>query len=330
MVAAKDFKGGLKPRSTGSSAARVSWGDEELLGKLGVLKEIPKNKISPDPLQPRKVIDPEALAELTLSLEEHGMLQPILVVESETGIGQYKILAGERRWRAAMASDKIQIIPVIVRSDLTNELRILLAQIAENIHRQNMNPLETATAYKRIYEAVNHNQDEAAKLLGISKSRLCQVLAVDDAPAKVKALVETGITSDVNVVAGLSILTDLNASKAEELMDKAKKGEIKGVGLRTAVKDTVREEKANLKQKRVATSPTAQATTDLATSNEVPTPPPIAATVEAVANVNEVVSVQLERNFLDELVRFLRDIEEKESNGVIGRFLLAINAAQSV
>ena len=182
MVAAKDIKGGLKPRSTGSSAARVSWGDEELLGKLGVLKEIPKNKISPDPLQPRKVIDPEALAELTLSLEEHGMLQPILVVESETGIGQYKILAGERRWRAAMASDKIQIIPVIVRSDLTNELRILLAQIAENIHRQNMNPLETATAYKRIYEAVNHNQDEAAKLLGISKSRLCQVLAVDDAP----------------------------------------------------------------------------------------------------------------------------------------------------
>ena len=105
MVAAKDFKGGLKPRSTGSSAARVSWGDEELLGKLGVLKEIPKNKISPDPLQPRKVIDPEALAELTQSLEEHGMLQPILVVESETGIGQYKILAGERRWRAAMASD---------------------------------------------------------------------------------------------------------------------------------------------------------------------------------------------------------------------------------
>ncbi|MDO9179683.1 ParB/RepB/Spo0J family partition protein [Moraxellaceae bacterium AER2_44_116] len=324
MVAAKDIKGGLKPRSTGSSAARVSWGDEELLGKLGVLKEIPKNKISPDPLQPRKVIDPEALAELTQSLEEHGMLQPILVVESETGIGQYKILAGERRWRAAMASDKIQIIPVIVRSDLTNELRILLAQIAENIHRQNMNPLETATAYKRIYEAVNHNQDEAAKLLGISKSRLCQVLAVDDAPAKVKALVETGITSDVNVVAGLSILTDLNASKAEELMDKAKKGEIKGVGLRTAVKDTVREEKANLKQKRVATSPTAQATTDLATSTEATTPLPVSETVEVVTNVNEVLNLKLEKRLVDELVSFLRNIEVSESNGVIGRFLLAI------
>jgi ParB family chromosome partitioning protein len=211
-----------------------------------------------------------------------------------------------------MASDKIQIIPVIVRSDLTNELRILLAQIAENIHRQNMNPLETATAYKRIYEAVNHNQDEAAKLLGISKSRLCQVLAVDDAPAKVKALVETGVTSDVNVVAGLSVLTDLNATKAEELMDKAKKGEIKGVGLRTAVKDSVREEKASLKQKRAATSPT-----------------PVTETVEAVANVSEVVSVQLERDFLDELVRFLQNIEDKESNGVIDRFLLAINAAQS-
>ena len=142
-------------------------------------------------------------------------------------------------------------------------------------------------------------------------------------------MVETGVTSDVNVVAGLSVLTDLNASKAEELMDKAKKGEIKGVGLRTAVKDTVREEKANLKQKRAATSPTAQATTDLATPTKLPTPPTVAETVEAVANVNEVVSVQLERNFLDELVRFLRDIEEKESNGVIGRFLLAINAAQS-
>lgn len=329
MVAAKDFKGGLKPRSTGSSAARVSWGDEELLGKLGVLKEIPKNKISPDPLQPRKVIDPEALAELTQSLEEHGMLQPILVVENETGIGQYKILAGERRWRAAMASDKIQIIPVIVRSDLTNELRILLAQIAENIHRQNMNPLETATAYKRIYEAVNHNQDEAAKLLGISKSRLCQVLAVDDAPAKVKALVETGVTSDVNVVAGLSVLTDLNASKAEELMDKAKKGEIKGVGLRTAVKDTVREEKASLKQKRVATPLSPQTTTDIATLTEAAAAPSVSETVEAVANVNEVLSVKLERNLVDELVRFLRDIEDTESNGVVSRFLLAISAAKS-
>jgi hypothetical protein len=150
------------------------------------------------------------------------------------------------------------------------------------------------------------------------------VLAVDDAPAKVKALVETGITSDVNVVAGLSILTDLNASKAEELMDKAKKGEIKGVGLRTAVKDTVREEKANLKQKRVATSPTAQATTDLATSTEATTPLPVSETVEVVTNVNEVLNLKLEKRLVDELVSFLRNIEVSESNGVIGRFLLAI------
>ena len=154
------------------------------------------------------------------------------------------------------------------------------------------------------------------------------MLAVDDAPAKVKALVETGVTSDVNVVAGLSVLTDLNASKAEELMDKAKKGEIKGVGLRTAVKDTVREEKANLKQKRVANSLAAQATTDLATPTEVTTPLPASETVEVATNVSEVLNVKLEKRLVDELVRFLRDIEISESNGVIGRFLLAINAAQ--
>ncbi len=225
-----------------------------------------------------------------------------------------------------MASDKIQIIPVIVRSDLTNELRILLAQIAENIHRQNMNPLETATAYKRIYEAVNHNQDEAAKLLGISKSRLCQVLAVDDAPAKVKALVETGVTSDVNVVAGLSVLTDLNATKAEELMDKAKKGEIKGVGLRTAVKDSVREEKANLKQKRGESSLTTQA---VDSTKVTTTLLPVSEIVEVKANANEVLNVQLERNLVDELVNFLQAIENKESNGVVSRFLLAISAAKS-
>jgi CRISPR/Cas system-associated exonuclease Cas4 (RecB family) len=112
-------------------------------------------------------------------------------------------------------------------------------------------------------------------------------------------------------------------------MDKAKKGEIKGVGLRTAVKDTVREEKASLKQKRVATPLSPQTTTDIATLTEAAAAPSVSETVEAVANVNEVLSVKLERNLVDELVRFLRDIEDTESNGVIGRFLLAINAAQS-
>lgn len=295
---------GLAPRSV-SARPRVSWGEEELAEKLGTLREVPKEQLSPDPDQPRKEMKEEDLAELRASLEEHGFISPILV--KELSLGSYQIIAGERRWRAAMGSETIKSVPVIVRADLDG-LRMLLTQIAENIHRANMNPLETAQAYKRVFEATGKNADETAKLLGVSKSRLSQVLSVDEAPQAVKALVEEGVTSDVNVVAGLSVLSDLDETKAGELIEKARNRELKGGGLREAVKDTVRgikdeKRKSNRSSAKPDLSPTSTDQEETNKQNE-PEVDQLPKTAEMQPN-DEMVTITLKKSIAESLLRMI-------------------------
>lgn len=296
---------GLAPRAV-AARPRVSWGEEELTEKLGTLREVPKEQLNPDPDQPRKEMKEEDLAELRASLEEHGFISPILV--KELSLGEYQIVAGERRWRAAMGSEKIKSVPVIVRADLNDGLRMLLTQIAENIHRANMNPLETAQAYKRVFEATDKNADETAKLLGISKSRLSQVLAVDDAPQAVKALVEEGVTSDVNVVAGLSVLSDLDETKAGELIKKARNRELKGGGLREAVKDTVRDIKEEKrKSNRSSTKPAlSPASTDqLGTNNPIESEVDQLPKTAEIQPKDEMVTITLKKSMAESLLRLI-------------------------
>jgi len=314
MSMAKDIKDRLKPRFESSKKTRLSWEENDFIFKLGSLKQVDKNLVFPDPNQPRKVTNDESLEELMLSIEEHGMLQPILVVETEDQIGKYKILTGERRWQAAINSNKINTVPVIIRSDLNDDLRILLAQVAENVHRQNMSPLETANAYRRIYQAVNNSQDEAAKLLNISKSRLCQVLAVLDAPDNVKSLIEEGLTSDVNVIAGLSTLSTLNTDKTKELVEKIQKGELKGGGLRTTVKDTIRIEKNNKHRKIVPSNKEA-----------LPIDPQIVSD-NAELNSIKVLTIHVEESLLNELKMVLANINViDEKKIIIEKFLRVID-----
>lgn len=327
---------GLAPRAV-AARPRVSWGEEELTEKLGTLREVPKEQLNPDPDQPRKEMKEEDLAELRASLEEHGFISPILV--KEISLGAYQIIAGERRWRAAMGSDTIKSVPVIVRADLNDGLRMLLTQIAENIHRANMNPLETAQAYKRVHEATGKVTEETAKLLGISKSRLSQVLAVDEAPEAVKALVEEGITSDVNVVAGLSVLSDLDEGKAGAIIDQARKGELKGGGLREAVKDTVREVKDTKKKaKRPEPVPAEDngpkaVQEGAAAVNEAVEAPTSSAHVEEVANApisrasgdqEDLVVIAIKRPLADELKRIMSTVETGADAETIKALLAAL------
>lgn len=237
-------KRGSNPINQGTKRS-IAWGDDLEYSK-DILKEVPKEQLFPDPDQPRKEIDEASLLELTASLEKHGLIQPILAIA--VGVESYKILAGERRWRAAMASSIIKNITIIVRPHSDDDFKVLLTQIAENIHRANMTPLETANAYKRVFEYVGENTDEAAKLLAISKSRLSQVLAVDDASEQIKSLVRDRITNDVNVVAALNELENIAPAKAQAIIEKAKSGQLDG-GLRANIKDALRDVKAERKLK---------------------------------------------------------------------------------
>lgn len=236
-----------KKSSVTPVAYRVDVDAGAILAEIGSLKEVNKEAIYPDPNQPREVFDEAELLELKQSIEKNGLLQPILVCQSEHDVmeGQYKIIAGERRWRAVMASTKINRIQVVVRNDLIDELKILLAQIAENEHRVNMNIMETANAYKRVLDAVDGNLNKAIDLLGVSAPRFSLVIGLNNATEQVKELAEEKITNDAHVLASLNTLSELNESKAKEVADKIRNGELKRGSIRKATNDIVQEEKKN-------------------------------------------------------------------------------------
>ena len=120
-------------------------------------------KIEPNKEQPRKNFDEDALIELSESIKQHGVLQPILVQERK---GYYEIIAGERRWRAAKLA-KLKEVPVIIKEYTPQE--IMEISLIENIQREDLNPIEEAQAYKRLMEEFHLKQDEIAER--VSKSR---------------------------------------------------------------------------------------------------------------------------------------------------------------
>ena len=127
----------------------------------GILMDI--NKVEPNREQPRKNFDEDALLELSESIKQFGVLQPLLVQDKK---GYYEIIAGERRWRAAKMAG-LKEVPVIIK-DLT-EQEIVEISLIENIQRENLNPIEEAIAYKRLLTEFNLKQDEVAER--VSKSR---------------------------------------------------------------------------------------------------------------------------------------------------------------
>lgn len=128
--------------------------------QISELRQIKIDQITADPEQPRRRFDENALRELTNSITEHGVLQPIVVVSNG---GQYTIVAGERRWRAAKAA-KLEKIPALVRT-LSAQHQLELSLI-ENLHRRDLNPLETATAYLKLRDQFNMSLDDIAKRMG--------------------------------------------------------------------------------------------------------------------------------------------------------------------
>lgn len=133
-----------------------------------VVKEVDTidiNKIEPNHSQPRKSFNEDALQELADSIKQHGMIEPLIVQQGEKGL--YKIIAGERRWRAAKIAG-IKEIPVVVK-DYTNQ-EIMEIALIENLQREDLNPIEEAEAFQRLIEEYHLKQDEVAEK--VSKSRV--------------------------------------------------------------------------------------------------------------------------------------------------------------
>ncbi len=145
--------------------------------------EIPIDELRPNPYQPRKTFDEEALRELADSIVEHGVFQPIIVKKSIKG---YEIIAGERRFRASKMAGK-DTIPAIVR-DFSDEEMMEIA-LLENLQREDLNAIEEALAYKTLQERLGLTQEELAKKVGKSRSHVTNMLGLLRLPEEVKELV---------------------------------------------------------------------------------------------------------------------------------------------
>ena len=151
------------------------------------LEEIPVGSVVPNPHQPRVHFDEESLSELAASVREIGVLQPILVRPLENG--QYELVAGERRWRAARRAG-LAVVPAIIRT--TDELGSVERALVENLHRQDLTPLEEASAYQQLVEDFSLTHEQIASRVGKSRSAITNTLRLLSLPAAIQALLADG------------------------------------------------------------------------------------------------------------------------------------------
>ncbi len=200
--------------------------------RMSDLRHIKVSEISADPNQPRRHFDEVALAELAESIRQHGILQPIVVTPSAKG---YMIVAGERRWRAAVQAE-LDKIPAIVRT-LNNQHRLELSLI-ENLQRRDLNVLETATAYLKLRDQFNLTLEQiGARVGGKSISSISNTLRLLRLPNSVKEAIARGdlsegqarplINVDPSVVEEILpqiLAEDWSARRVEQFMIQLKKG----------------------------------------------------------------------------------------------------------
>ncbi len=152
--------------------------------------EVDINSIVPNPKQPRTIFDADALAELSASIKEVGLLQPPVV--RDMGNGTYELIMGERRLRASKLAG-LKTIPVIIRQTPDNEL--LREALLENIHRSQLNPLEEGSAYQNLLNDFGYTHEELASKVGKSRSAITNTLRLLNLPAAVQRRVAAGVLS---------------------------------------------------------------------------------------------------------------------------------------
>jgi ParB family chromosome partitioning protein len=179
------------------------------------LRNLPLESIRPGRYQPRSVFDEEKLAELADSIRSQGVVQPVVV--RPVGEDMYELIAGERRWRAAQLA-QIEDIPAVIRK-VSDEASVAMALI-ENIQREDLNPLEEASALRRLIEEFQMTQQEAADAVGRSRPAVSNLLRLLELMQEVKDMIDLRLIEMGHARALLSLDPDLQVQAAREVVHK--------------------------------------------------------------------------------------------------------------
>jgi ParB family chromosome partitioning protein len=213
-------------------------GLSSLIGETKIERQ--KNKISindlvPNKYQPRKIFDENNLEDLTNSIKERGMIQPIIVRESKENKKKFEIIAGERRWLAAQKAGLNEVPVVITEAD---DLKSLEFAIVENVQRHDLNPLEEAQGYKRLIDEFNYDQEKVSKFIGKSRSYITNSLRLLSLPTKILDMIANRLISSghAKILVGLEnaeflankiIEKKLSVRQTENLVKIFKKSKLK-------------------------------------------------------------------------------------------------------
>ncbi len=195
-------------------------------GETSRLLEVPVNAVAPNPKQPRTRFDDDAISALAISIREVGILQPIVVRKAGAG---YELIAGERRLRAAKLAG-LATIPVVVRD--TDDADTLREALIENIHREDLGPIELAEAFRQLLEELGLKQEELADRVGVSRSHIANTIRLLQLPIDVqqlltdgklqaghaRTLLTLGDAEAQNALALRTVAEDLSVREIEELV----------------------------------------------------------------------------------------------------------------
>ena len=207
--------------------------------KTNTVTEMDINKIFPNPNQPRKHFDEEALQELSNSIKIHGIIQPIVVNKDDDD--KYMIIAGERRWRASRLAG-LTSVPVVIKN--YTEKQVKEVSLIENLQREDLNPIEAARAIKQLMEEYNFTQEAVAERIGKSRSNITNTLRLLALYPEVIKMVEEGKLSSGHARA-LVVVEDAN--QQIKLARNACDGKMSVRDLEKAVKNTLNPEKKAVK-----------------------------------------------------------------------------------
>jgi ParB family chromosome partitioning protein len=182
----------------------------------GGLAEIPVDQITPNPYQPRKTFNEASIEELARSVREHGIVQPLVV--TRIGDHKYRLIAGERRYRAAQKAG-LSKVPVVIKERATDSDILQLALI-ENIQREDLNPIEEAHAYHQLHEEFGLTQEEISQQVGKERSTIANFLRLMKLPESVKKLLASG---QLSMGHARAILAVASPKKQEQLAERVVK-----------------------------------------------------------------------------------------------------------
>lgn len=211
--------------------------DNSVESSAGQAVTLPINDIEPNRKQPRKEFEPKALAELSDSIKEHGVLQPLLVRPMTDG--SYRLVAGERRYRAARMAGLIEV-PVTIR-EMSDEEESVFALI-ENLHREDLNAIEEAEGFKMLIDTYGLTQEQAAQRVGKSRPEVANSLRILTLPEKITDYVKSGKISKGHAKALLAFDSEDEQLRVAELVIKDK----------ITVRDVERLAKSPRKEKKTA------------------------------------------------------------------------------